>query len=592
MCAAGHELGGLPTGAHSEASIAQGDCSVKMHRPLAGWPRTHSFDIVVVVCSVLCAFAQSPQFSALQLTEKSLPSTPAPVVLDGRTVFEVRWGYKSFTPAARAAHISEKLTQLSKDSAAPRITVQEEDATADVMSGDTLLASVFDGDAKAAGVTRVQLAQQWASSMQEAVRDYRSRHSLRLRLIRVLLALLVVVLAIAAWILVRIVMCRLASLAEAKLREQTGRADRRLAVFLGHPRTRDYITRAFTLGRVVLSLLILWFGLRLLFSIFPATRWLSEMMHRSTFAPLLSFEHSVLESLPDLLFVVFVAVITWYLIRLTHFVFGRIRDGEITIEGFRPVWASTTDRLLTFAVIILAVLIAYPYIPGSQSAAFKGVSLFLGVLVSLGSTGMVANLVTGISLTYVDAFEIGDLVKIGDVIGYITKMGVLTTRIHTRKNEIVTLPNSLVGGKDVVNYSKMSREGLIIASKVGIGYDAPWRQVEGMLKLAASRTSGVRPVPEPFVLELSLNSFDVTYELNAYIEEGLLPYLVLAELNRNILDAFNEFGVQIMTPAYQFDPREPKIVPRDQWHIAPAAPDNAGEPSGNEPDSGGSKAAD
>lgn len=576
---------------------------MKLGCPSAGTrPRGHSFKVAFVclalLCeSVVCSFAQGPKSSPTQFANPSSPSPPALVVLDGQPVFEIRWGYKTFTPAGRAAHISQRLEQLSKDPAAPQFTVAEEETTTDVMSGDILVASVFDGDAKAAGADKVQLAQRWASAMQKAVHDYRARHSVRLRLIRGLLGLLIIGLIVGALLLVRTATRRLAQVADAKLTERVGRADRRLAIFLGHPHTRDYVMRAFTLARVILSLLVLWFGLRLLFYIFPATRWLSEMMHRSAFPPLISFEHSVLESLPDLFFIVFVAVITWYSIRLMHFVFARIRDGEITIEGFRPMWATTTDRLLTFALIILAVLIAYPYIPGSQSPAFKGVSLFLGVLVSLGSTGMVANLVTGISLTYVDAFAIGDLVKVGDVIGYITKMGVLTTRINTRKNEIVTLPNSVVAGKDVVNYSKRRGEGLIIGSKVGIGYDAPWRQVEAMLKLAASRTTGVRRAPEPFVLELSLNAFDITYELNAYIEESVLPYLVLAELNRNILDAFNEFGIQIMTPAYEYDPSEPKIVPRDKWHAAPAAPEtpgepSPGEPSGHEPESGGSKAAD
>ena len=589
-----HELSGSPTEVSTGASIAQG-LSVKAHS-LFAWLLGHSLKIAILCSalscvSVACAFPQSFQSSPGQFSREGSPATPAPVVLDGHTVFEVRWGYKTLTPAARAAHISRRLEQLSKDSAAPAFTIEEEDVTADVMSGDTLVASVFDGDAEAAGVDKVQLAQQWASAMQQAVNDYRVRNSLRLRLIRVLLGLLVIAVSVAALVLLRMVMRRIAVMAEAKLRERAGRADQGVAIFLGHPRTRDYVSRSFTLAKALLSLLILWFGLRLLFYIFPATRWISEMMHRSTFAPLISFERSFLESLPSLLFVFLVAVVTWYSTRLLHFFFSRVRGGDITIEGFRPTWASTTDRLLTFTLIILAVLIAYPYIPGSQSPAFKGISLFLGVLVSLGSTGLVANLVTGISLTYVDAFEVGDFVKIGDVTGYISKMGLLTTRLHTRKNEIVTLANSHVGGKEIVNYSRMARTGLIIASKVGIGYDAPWRQVEGILKLAATRTSGIRTTPEPFVLELSLNTFDVTYELNAYIEEGRLPYIVLAELNRNILDAFNEFNVQIMTPAYVADPHDAKVVQPERWHAAPSSPDARSETPGA-PGSGESKAAD
>jgi small-conductance mechanosensitive channel len=145
--------------------------------------------------------------------------------------------------------------------------------------------------------------------------------------------------------------------------------------------------------------------------------------------------------------------------------------------------------------------------------------------------------------------------------------------VRTRKNEIISIPNSVVTSKEIVNYDKPGQSGVIISSKVGVGYDSPWRQVEGMLKLAAGRTDGIRAQPEPFVLELSLNTFDVTYELNAHLEAGRLPFIVLAELNRNILDAFNEFGVQIMTPMYVADPQHDKVVARERWHAPPSQSD-------------------
>jgi small-conductance mechanosensitive channel len=498
-------------------------------------------------------------------------------MLEGREVIEIRWGYKTFTPAVRAAHIASELKKLGGNPSAPRISVAPEESTVDVMSGESLIASVFDGDAKAAGISKEELAQRWASAMQQAVDAYRTEHGMRLRLTRLALALLTVAACILLLVVTREVTDRLVRLASAKLKIRLARADRRVALFLTHEKGHQLIVRAGTVLRVLLSIIVLWAGLHELLYIYPSTRPLSLRMFESILRPVRAWADALVASLPSLVFVLLLALITRYVIKMLHFFFSKVFEGEIVLRGFRPIWAPTTDRLITLTLVILALLVAYPYIPGSDSAAFKGVSLFLGVLVSLGSTGLVANALTGVSLTYVDAFEIGDLVKVGEVVGYVTKMGTLTTGVRTRKNEIVTIPNSVVTSKEIVNYSKPGDSGVIISSKVGIGYDAPWRQVEGMLKLAAVRTPGIRAKPEPFVLELSLNTFDITYEINAHLETGQLPYLVLAEMNRNILDAFNEFGVQIMTPAYIADPQHEKVVPRERWHEPPAPPPHSPE---------------
>lgn len=515
------------------------------------------------------------------------------MLLDGKEVFRVPWGYKTFTPAFRAEHISQRLKRLGDDPSAPRLSVQPEDAIVDVMAGDTLIATVFDGDAKAAATSKEALARQWASAMQRSVDAYRLEHSLRLKSTRIALALLIILVCTVLLVLFHLAARTLADRATAKLRDRASHADRRVALFLAHEQTRNIVNHAFSLGHFILSLGVLWFSLRLVLGIFPGTRSLAEKMHEKVLRPIHAFDTAFLESLPSLIFVLLVAVVAWYAIKVARYFFSRVREGDITIEGFRPIWAGTTERLVTITLVILAVLVAFPYIPGSQSPAFKGISLFLGVLVSLGSTGLVANVVTGVALTYIDAFEPGDLVKIGEVVGFVTKMGVLTTRVRTRKNEIITFPNSVVVSREIVNFSKPGEKGLIVSSKAGIGYDAPWRQVEGMLKLAAGRTRGIRVSPQPFVLELSLNTFDITYELNAHMEAGELPYVVLAELNRNILDAFNEFGVQIMTPAYVADPQGAKVVPREQWSMPPASPvDNGTRTRGPDADTGGSKAAD
>lgn len=271
-----------------------------------------------------------------------------------------------------------------------------------------------------------------------------------------------------------------------------------------------------------------------------------------------------------------VAFARWYLIKLNRYIFSKVAEGVIRFQDFRPSWAPTTERLLSLVLIVLGILVAFPYIPGSESPAFRGVSIFLDVLVSLGSTGLISNIVSGIMLTYMDSFQRGDLVNIGSETGYVVRSSLFTTTLRTRTNRIITLPNASILSTSVVNYSNPGETGIVVTALVGIGYDEPWRQVEAILKLAASRTACIREDPPPFVLERALNQFDVTYELNAHLKPAYPIYLAEAELNRQILDAFNEFGVQIMTPLYETDPAQLKVVPRSEWRAAPAESDNPG----------------
>jgi small-conductance mechanosensitive channel len=216
-------------------------------------------------------------------------------------------------------------------------------------------------------------------------------------------------------------------------------------------------------------------------------------------------------------------------------------------------------------------VLAYPYIPGSESAAFKGVSVFLGVLLSLGSSSFIANIIAGLTMTYRGAFREGDLIKVGETVGTVQDMRLMVTKLRTPKNETVILPNSNVLNTEVVNYSQLQEaEGLILHSTVGIGYDTPWRQIEAMLLEAASRTEGLRAEPPPFVLQNKLGDFAVEYQINAYwTGQGNLPK-IRSDLHAHIQDAFNEHGVQIMSPAYESDPESPKVVPPAKWYEAPA----------------------
>jgi small-conductance mechanosensitive channel len=306
--------------------------------------------------------------------------------------------------------------------------------------------------------------------------------------------------------------------------------------------------------------------------LFPWTRYIGIRLIAMLLDPLRSIGQGLLELLPDVVFLVVLAYLVHYLLKAIRLYFASLESGIISIENFEREWALPTYRLVRLLVIAFTLVVAYPYIPGSQSGAFKGISIFLGLIVSLGSTSVISNLIAGYSLIYRRAFTVGDRVMIDNHVGDVMESRLLVTHLRTPKNEEVIIPNSMILNSSVINYTTLAKEGkLILHTTVGIGYETPWRQVEAMLLQAAERTEGVVKEPMPFVLQKTLGDFCVIYEINVYCYDAQDMAGLYTRLHQNILDIFNEYGIQIMTPAYVDDPEQPKIVPRDQWHTAPAA---------------------
>ena len=255
--------------------------------------------------------------------------------------------------------------------------------------------------------------------------------------------------------------------------------------------------------------------------------------------------------LPNLIVVAIIGLLTYYLSRLIRFVFGHIKQGDLKIRGFYSDWAEPTEKLVRMLVIVLALVVAFPYLPGAKSPAFQGISIFLGVLLSLGSSSAVANALAGIILTYMRSFLVGDWVQIGDTIGEVTEKTLLVTRVLTPKAEIITIPNATVMSGSVKNYSVEARKsGVIFHTSVTIGYDAPWRTVHRLLIDAAAATQHVLQQPDPFVLQNRLDDFYVSYELNAYTDAPSRMLNIYSDLHQNIQDKFNEAGVEICSPHF------------------------------------------
>ena len=287
---------------------------------------------------------------------------------------------------------------------------------------------------------------------------------------------------------------------------------------------------------------------------------------------------AIVGAVPGLVFVVVIVLVTRFLVRLVRLFFAAVEEGRVDVPDTVREVAVPTRKVATVVVWIFALIMAYPYLPGSQSEAFKGVSVLVGLMVSLGSTALVGQVVSGFMLMYSRSVRAGDYVRAGDVEGWVTTLGLMTTRVRSIKGEEIVIPKGTLAGMVIKHYSRTADpNGLVVHTGVTIGYDTPWRQVEGLLLLAAERTPGLKREPLPWVLKRALTDFYVDYELNAYIEDPNKRIPVLSALHASVLDTFNEYGVQITSPNYVSDPETVKVVPREKWFEAPAR--TAGEPA-------------
>jgi small-conductance mechanosensitive channel len=516
--------------------------------------------------------------SAQVLPEGEVPV--APVVLDGQVLYSVR-GVSAYPAEERAAAIVGRIRDLAADPAfdPPELRTTPVDGGLRVEAPDgRLVMFLYASDAAVEGVGVEVLAKLVLVRIPPAIVAWRAARTPEALLDSAwhalgALAALVAGLLLLGWAARRV---------EARLEARYHARVPHLGIGSFEIVRAERIWKALrTLSRLLrwaVGLALAYVCLRYAFGRFPHTRQLADDLDGLVTGPLERIGQGLLDFLPDLVFLVILYLITRWFVRLTQAYFQSVEAGRITLQSFEPEWAMPTFRLVRIGIVAFALVVAYPYIPGSESAAFKGVSLFLGVLFSLGSSTAISNIVAGYMLTYRRAFRLGDRVRIGDVTGEVVAIRLQVTHLRTRTNESVTIPNSAVLAGEVVNYSLLAAsEGLVLQVTLGIGYETPWRQVEAMLLEAARRTPGLLHARPAFVQQLALGDFAVTYELNAYCDQPRELVSLRTALHRSVLDVFNEYGVQIMTPAYEGDTEQPKVVPKEHWYAAPAAPPAAGK---------------
>jgi small-conductance mechanosensitive channel len=330
--------------------------------------------------------------------------------------------------------------------------------------------------------------------------------------------------------------------------------------------------------------------LTFLFSRFAYSRPWSQRLGGFVIDTCARMAAAVIDQLPNLITLGIILFVTRAISTAVAAWFRAVERGDLSVSWLDPVAAIASRRLVLLAVWLFALTVAYPYVPGASTDAFKGVSVFVGLVVSLGSAGVVGQITSGLFVTFNRALRPGDVVQVGDIQGVVKRLGLTSVTLSTAAQEEVTVPNAVAVAGAIRNFSRGHRASVVLATSVGIGYDTPWRQVRAMLLLAASRTDGVLPEPAPVVYETALSDFYIEYKLVARGSDSVARPILLSRLHEQILDTFNEHGVQIMSPNFEGQPEQPVVVPPSKWFAAPATTMErkaAGRPEGmRRPDAG------
>ncbi len=504
------------------------------------------------------------------------PSASAiPLVVGHRSIHVFRGNLGDLTPTERAEAARHHIERALAEPGDGWTSIKPAEQGFLVLIDDKPMFSVLESDArKLTGETAEILANRASRVLQKVWAESRERSDTRSNAIAILKSLAALAgLLFVLWLLARISRW-LRYLVLTRVNSQLDRL-----TSLGMSTRMTGLALAFLVRASVVLVWILGLLAVLAFAAyalgqFAATRPASENLTASLQALLAGGIRSTAASLPGLFTAAIIFLLARVATQISTALFDQIATGMLQVGSLDTHTAPATRRLVNFAIWLFALAMAYPYLPGSQTEAFKGLSVMLGLMVSIGASGLVGQIASGMILVFTHALRIGEYVRIQDCEGTVVQIGMFVTRLRTGAGEEISLPNALVIGNVTRNFSRNSaQDGFQIESTITIGYDTPWRQVHAMLQEAAAQIPQILKEPSPFVLQTALSDFYVEYRLVA--QAGLGPYTrpqLLSELNATIQDTFNRYGVQIMSPHYENDPEKAKIVPEGHWHPQPAAP--------------------
>jgi small-conductance mechanosensitive channel len=480
-----------------------------------------------------------------------------PVTLLNDTLYYVYLRLGSFKANDRAESITKKIANLYESAffyPDSLKVVQSEDSYDLIYNNDVVVMAITDLDALWFNKTPDVLAAEYLDIIKKRIKYQKSQHSLINWAKRIGLVLAVI---LGLTVLIKLINF-LFKKGEIYFRRKNQQLFDYLVgkeiKILSPEQIQNILLKVYNVVRILVIIIIIYLSLPLMFSIFPETENLTSQLIQWVLTPVLKTLNAVIAFLPDLFTIIIIYLFFKYTIKGLKYFVTEISRGNIRVNGFHQDWATPTFNILKFVLYAFMLVIIWPYLPGSDSAAFQGVSVFLGILISLGSSSAITNMVAGLVITYMRPFKIGDRVKIGDHVGDVVEKTMLVTRIKTIKNEDITVPNSAVLSGSTINYSSNTRnltDGLIVHTTITIGYDVPWKKLHEVLINAALKVDLIKNDPKPFVLQTSLDDFYVSYQINAYTKFATKQAVIYSELHQNIQDACNEAGIEILSPHYR-----------------------------------------
>lgn len=491
----------------------------------------------------------------------------APVTVDGRALFEVR-GSSVVSAPERARRVSERIVEVARrtDSHLVTVSVRPTEFGLAIYADGTLITVATEAEAALEQMSQEVVANLHAEAVREAIVEYRQARGRDARVDTLIEVALwtgaFVLITLAYFFARRRISDRLAGFVQRQLAgvdAATNKAVRAQAIgaLVG------YGTRLFLLLILVLAL---YYYLTLVMLAFAETRSLAQLLLTYVTEPILNILLGFVRYIPNFITLIIIALLARYIIKGVRIYFDGLETGTFDLGNFEPHWIRPTFNIVRFVLILIAVVFAFPYIPGSDSAAFQGLTILIGAMLSLGSNSVVSNVLSGVFVLYRRSTNLGDRIKVGEHVGDVVEIKLMETHIKSIKNELVSIPNAQLLSSDVVNYTKkVDGSGLLLHTTVGIGYEEPPEKIEAMLIEAAKRTQSLKNRPEPFVLWTALGDFAISYQINAYTTRGAFIPKIKSDLHRNIVSVFNENRVQIMTPNYEADPDAPKLPPAEPW---------------------------
>ncbi|GAB5436846.1 mechanosensitive ion channel family protein [Falsiruegeria mediterranea] len=527
--------------------------------------RTFLCALIICILTAASVSAQSERPTSKE-TNRDDPSFLAPVIIDGDELFVIR-GSSALPAEKRAERIQDRIIEAANAMASDRfeITIQRGEFGEDILVNDRMISVTTVADAEFEQMEIDVLAGLQAQAIEAAILKYRENRSQSARIDSALSA----VAWSAGFLIVSFLFFtrrrKVSDFVEKLARKRTAQVEAATKSILQRKALTSLVNFFVMIFMWTCYLILFYYYLSFVLLAFAETRPVAELLLKYVSEPLLSVMRAIIAYLPNLIMLGIIALIARYLIQGIGIFFDNLEQGVFEIADFEKHWIGPTFFLTKILIIVIALVFAYPYIPGSGSRAFQGLTILAGVMVSLGSNTVVSNMMAGLFVIYRRSTNVGDRIQVGDKIGDVVEIKLMETVIKSIKNEMISIPNAQLLNSEVVNFSrKVDGRGILVHTTVGIGYEEPPKKIKAMLIEAAHRTQGLKKNPAPFVLWTQLADYAINYEVNAFTSRGSSLPKIRSDLHENIVDVFNENGTQIMTPSYISDPEVPKI-PEAPW---------------------------